>query len=125
MSQQASKKLFKHLSSFQLGLLFVLLGILFFLAVSVVNMKEKVRVVQTQLFQLNTEIQQQREKWGELMLQKTHLESPAKVEVLAKQQLQMQSLPKAFVTVKILPDSNSQSALPLTKAFESHGEDHD
>ncbi|WP_321276789.1 cell division protein FtsL [Thiomicrorhabdus indica] len=107
MSQQASKKLFKHLSSFQLGLLFALLGILFFLAISVVNMKEKVRVVQTQLFQINTEIQQQREKWGELMLQKTHLESPAKVEVLAKQKLRMQSAPKAFLTIKILPDSNT------------------
>lgn len=78
------------------------------LAIMVVNMKEKVRLAQTELYQINTELSQQREKWGELMLQKTHLESPAKVEIIAKQQLKMQTLPKQYLSVTIPPDTSIQ-----------------
>lgn len=92
-------------SKLHLFVLFALAAFVFFMAITVVNMKEKVRVAQNTLYELSTELRQQREKWGELMLQKTHLESPANVENIAKKQLGMQAEPEKYLMVKILPDS--------------------
>lgn len=94
-------------------LLFVLLSAILFLAVSVVNIKDKVRSAQTQLYSISKELQQEREKWGELILEKTHLQSPANVDHLAKEVLHMQVKPKEYVKIKIHPSIQLDSTAPL------------
>lgn len=127
MSQQPIKYPKQSIKPFEKGIVLILLGIMIVLAVSVVAMKEKVRIAQTKLFEINSELQVYRESWGELMLQKTHLESPAKVELVAKQTLQMQPKPSKILTLKLLPPV--VDSLETTKSHQSSSSsgvpDHD
>lgn len=96
-------------SRLRVGGLVILALLVFLLSVSVVKMKEKVRLAKTQLYAVNHQLQQAREDWGGLLLQKNHLESPAKIDIQAKQILNMQSKPKSFFTVHLLPDTSTDS----------------
>jgi len=85
--------------------LFLLFLIVIILAIKVVHISSQVRDAQGELYQLSMELNSEKEKWGALMLQKTHLETPAEVEKQAQKLLGMTAIPQSYIQIKLLPSN--------------------
>lgn len=90
---------------------FLLLSILLS-ALGVVAFKNSIRDLEKRYHISLEQLYEERNRWGVLMLEKSHLIAPQRVEKIAKEQLQM-NYPKE---VKVIPVDNVSQA----KTLETH-----
>lgn len=68
-----------------------MLAVLLASSIGVISVQHKVRALESQYYQALRQSLEANEEWGRLRLEKEHLTSPARVEQIAKTQLNMTS----------------------------------
>jgi cell division protein FtsL len=103
-----------HLSDFKWRGLFLLFLLVLVLAsmVAIVQVQHQIRVLENQYYQSLRASLHTKDEWGRLMLEKTHLTSPARVEQIARTKLGMTASKANYQTVYLIPSS---TALPSEK----------
>jgi cell division protein FtsL len=69
--------------------LFGLLGLILLSLIGIISVQHQIRHLETDYYHALQQTIQAQEEWGRLMLEKTHLSAPARVEQLAQSKLGM------------------------------------
>lgn len=95
-----------HLNAFKWRGLFLFILIVLVLAslIGVVRVQHEIRHLETQYYQSLKEALTAREEWGRLQLEKKYLTAPARVEKIARTQLNMTSDKSNFQTLYLYKD---------------------
>lgn len=100
-----------HLSDFKwrgLFLLFLLVLVLVSM-VAIVQVQHQIRVLENQYYQSLRASMHTKDEWGRLMLEKTHLTSPARVEQIARSKLGMTTSKANYQTVYLTPSPSEST----------------
>jgi cell division protein FtsL len=88
--------------------LWFLMAMIIISALTVVSLENSIRGLEKQYHKSLSELYEKREEAGILMLEKSHLETPTRIEVIAKEKLGMRYPDKIEV---IYLDSNDDSSM--------------
>ncbi|WP_127470234.1 cell division protein FtsL [Thiomicrorhabdus aquaedulcis] len=96
-----------HLSDVKWRGLFLLFltGMVLASMVSIVKVQHEIRTLESQYYQSLRASLQAKDEWGRLMLEKTHLTSPARVEKIARNSLGMTTSKTHYQTLYLMPDT--------------------
>lgn len=100
--------------------LFILATLTLVSLLAIVHVQHEIRNLESRYYQSMQQTLVAKEDWGRLMLEKKHLTSPAMVEQVAKQQLDMTLDKTNFKHIYIQP---KVEALPTTVNSEGENED--
>ncbi|MCF6346011.1 MAG: cell division protein FtsL [Thiomicrorhabdus sp.] len=97
--------------------LFILVLLVVGSLVAISNVEHQVRALESQYYQSLKQALKANEEWGKLRLEKEHLTAPARVEHIAKTELNMTLDKSNYQTIYLMPVSRESS-----RAQERKGE---
>lgn len=113
-----------HLKAFKWRgfFLFLLVALVSVSLLAIVHVQHQIRNVESQYYQSVKQTLVAKEEWGRLMLEKKHLTSPAMVENIAKQKLDMTLDKTHFYNVYIHRIHNSQPSKVISTQVKPNAE---